>query len=375
MKSSVELRAAQKFGPGYFIHEQMDERSWTQEDVAQVLGVTVKHVNKILQDKQPLTLEMARILGEVFNTSPQYWVNLDTGFRLWREKERSPKERDADIKALIYERMPVRDMLKKGWLKPWKNAAELSKQVLRFWGIDSLDFDWMDNDVLQPYFARRSATYNQFNASYAFTWYRRAVQVAGSFRVPTFREKALDECMERMHELTNVNDGVKKFIDSLNKAGVIFFVLPHLQNTYLDGAAFKVKNTPVVVYTGRYRRIDNFWFTVAHEIGHVLKHLNPDTPFILDDLKNGDSTLSKEQENEANEYAAQKLKHAEILEMLSPPGRYLTHQKVMECAAKLRIHPAIVVGKLAHDDPAYYKRLHLHNETVLDQIPARYLVK
>jgi HTH-type transcriptional regulator/antitoxin HigA len=50
----------------------------------------------------------------------------------------------------------------------------------------------------------------------------------------------------------------------LNNAGVVFFVLPHLQKTYLDGAAFFVDHTPVIVYTGRYKRIDIFWFTVAH---------------------------------------------------------------------------------------------------------------
>ena len=41
-----------------------------------------------------------------------------------------------------------------------------------------------------------------------------------------------------------------------------------------DGACFFQEDNPVIVYTGRYDRVDNFWFTLAHEIAHVLLHLD-----------------------------------------------------------------------------------------------------
>ena len=104
---------------------------------------------------------------------------------------------------------------------------------------------------------------------------------------------------------------------------------------------------PVIVYTGRYHRIDNLWFTVAHEIAHILKHLNDKTPFILDDLKNG--TIDK-LEREANEIASNHLKYSEINSFLEPYIGYLTTASVEECAEKYKIHPAIIVGKLAHEE-------------------------
>jgi len=92
MVQTSKLNAARKFGPGYFIREQMELRDWTQSYLSEVMGITVKHLNIILQDKQPITLDMARILGEVFNTSAQYWINIDTGYRLWSLQEKSKTE-------------------------------------------------------------------------------------------------------------------------------------------------------------------------------------------------------------------------------------------------------------------------------------------
>jgi HTH-type transcriptional regulator/antitoxin HigA len=58
----------------------------------------------------------------------------------------------------------------------------------------------------------------------------------------------------------------------LKKTGVIFLIIPNLEKTYTDGSACWVNKNPVIALTGRYKRNDNFWFTLAHEIGHDLLH-------------------------------------------------------------------------------------------------------
>jgi len=365
-----EIRAIRKFGPGYFIREQMELRDWTQEDLAEVMGITVKHLNRILQDKQPLTLEMARVLSEVFKNSPQYWVNLDTGYRLWLEQDKSQSEVDAEIKSVIYERMPIKDMVKKGWLKQSATASKLKSQVLDFWGWEKFDFNQLDTQYL-PYLTRKSEAYAQFNTSYAITWYRKALLEAEKFDYPAYDRRKLEALYEDMHAFTVEPKGINKFISRLADAGVIFFVLPHLQKTYLDGAAFYSGNNPVVVYTGRYKRIDNFWFTIAHEIAHILLHINKQTPFVLDNLrdKNVDAL-----EKEANELAAEKLKHTEILKYLEPYLGYLYSSKVEKCAELYQVHPAIIIGKLAHDKKISYGNQSLYNEDVLQHIAKKYQI-
>ena len=168
MATTTKLRPAKKFGPGYFIREQMEYRNWIQEDLAEVMGVTPKHINKILLDKQPITLDMAKVLAEVFETSPQYWLNLDANYRLWLQTEKSEKEVQADLKTKIYERMPIRDMIHKKWLPDFANLKELYASVLTFWGVDELDFEAWDKRTL-PILARKSESFNQYNAAYTYT--------------------------------------------------------------------------------------------------------------------------------------------------------------------------------------------------------------
>jgi len=370
MVDTTQIRAAKKFGPGYFIREEMELREWTQEDLADVIGITPKHLNAILREKQPLTIEIARLLGEVFNTSAQYWINIDTAYRLWREQEKTEKEVAADIRGMIFERMPINDMIKKGWLLHYEGLDELKEQVMKFWGMKSLDFSHHDASLL-PCLTRKSEAYNQYNASYALTWYRKACLVAETKRLRPYDPHKLKALYEDLHSFTVLDGGTNKFLIELNETGVIFFVLPHLSKTYLDGAAFFSGSNPVIVYTGRYKRIDNFWFTVAHEIAHIIKHIDEKTPFILDNFSNKERSRI---EDEANELAGRMLKHHQITAFLEPYRTYLSTLKIEECALKLKIHPSIIIGKLAHDRKVSYKNQKLYNENVLELIGKGYKV-
>ena len=83
MISTAQSRPAKKFGPGYFIREQLEQREWNQEDFAEITGFSQKHISEVLNNKKSISIDMARILAEVFDTSAQYWLNLDNAYQLW----------------------------------------------------------------------------------------------------------------------------------------------------------------------------------------------------------------------------------------------------------------------------------------------------
>lgn len=371
MATAQKLRPAIKFGPGYFIKEQMEYRSWTQEELAEVMGMTIKHINKILNDKQPLTLDTAKVLAEVFDTSPQYWLNLDANYRLWLDSVPSEKEKQAELKANMYERMPIRDMIAKNWIPTFSDVYELYDNILDFWGTKKLDFEAWDKQIT-PLLAKKSENFNQYKASYTYTWYHKAMMVARGYSVPQFNKKELEKLYDELHHFTIQENGINLFLEQLNQTGVIFFVLPHLQKTYLDGAAFYYKNNPVIVYTARYKRIDNFWFTMAHEIAHVLRHLDENNTFFLDNFSDKEVN---ELEVEANQLAADKLKHQEIVTFLKTKLNYLSTTDIENCAKQLDIHPALIIGKLAFDKTISFANQRLYNEEVLGLIDTTYLVK
>jgi HTH-type transcriptional regulator / antitoxin HigA len=362
------LRAAKKLGPGYFIREQMEIRGWIQEELADILGISTKHLSSILQDKQALSIENAKKLSITFNTSPHYWLNLDNDYRLWLEHEKEELIDIVEAKAVIYSRMPVRDMMKKGWLTPTRDTKVLIQDVKDFWGITELDFQFLEESVMP--LCKKSEAFNQFNAAYAATWFQMAKKVSIDYEVPIYNRQSLEALYRVISDYTILENGIPEFLNDLNSTGVKFFVLPHLEKTYLDGAAFLHEDTPVIVYTARYKRVDNFWFTVAHEIAHVLKHLDDKIPFVLDNFRE-ESTDRKELE--ANTLASKHLKHPEILEFLQLYFDYLTVSKIVECAETVNVHPAIIIGALAFNKTISFRNINLFNENVLELIPNDFL--
>ncbi|MDZ4703546.1 MAG: type II toxin-antitoxin system RelE/ParE family toxin [Saprospiraceae bacterium] len=369
MMSTAQSRPAKKFGSGYFIREQIELRDWNQEDFAEVTGFSQKHISEVLNNKKSVSIDMARILAEVFDTSAQYWLNLDNAYQLWLHDTPTKKEEIAETKAQIYARMPVRDMIKKGWLLPPLDVTDLRNQTLKFWDKTELDFRDIDENLL-PFLTQKSDGYNKFNASYAITWYRKAQMEAVQIQVGNYQRQKLEELYERIAVYTISENGIPDFLDELGRVGVKFLLLPHLEKTNLDGAAFFSNGNPTVVYTGRYKRIDHFWFTLAHELAHILLHLNEKIPFILDNLHDGENSAIEEEET--NAMASKMLKHPEILETLKDELHYLNTNRVEECAATYGIHPSIVIGKLAHEGKMHFRNIHLYNGNVLELIPEQY---
>lgn len=365
-----KVKPYKNIGPGAHIQELMEIRNWTQQDLADVLGVSTKHVNKLLNDEQPITLNMAKLLGEAFELSPQFWVNLDTNYRL-RQEDETEEEKDVDIRSKIYQYMPINEMCRKEWFQKPKTTDELEDKVCEFWGTNSLNFDMMAKVPELNY--RKSDAYENFNPYSANCWYQMAKNAASELTVPIYKKSALAQVAKELHSYTRKENGVAQAIKKVNEAGVKFLVLSHLQKTYIDGASFIHNNSPVIVYTARYKRNDNFWFTLAHEIAHVLKHLKKEGDHFLDDFSKSEQE-ENDKEQEANALASEYLKHNEILDFFDSLA-YITQEQVEECAETFDVHTAIIMGALAHHKQISYKYLHLFTEDVRKQIPMDFYVE
>lgn len=366
-----KVKPYKNIGPGAHIQELMEIRDWTQQDLADVLGVSTKHVNKLLNDEQPITLNMAKLLGEAFELSPQFWINLDTNYRL-RQEDETEEEKDVDIRSKIYQYMPINEMCRKEWFEKPKTTDELEVIVCEFWGTESLNFEMMAEVPELNY--RKSDAYENFNPYAANCWYQMAKNAASDQTVPKYKKSALAQVAKELHSYTRKENGVAEAIKKVNEAGVKFLVLSHLQKTYIDGASFIYNSSPVIVYTARYKRNDNFWFTLAHEMAHVLKHLKNEGDHFLDDFSTSKEVIN-DKEKEANELASNYLKHHEILDFFDNNLTYITQEQVEECAETFDVHTAIIMGALAHHKQISYKYLHLFTEDVRKQIPINFYVE
>ena len=352
--------------PGEIIKRDLETLNWTQDDLAKIIGMSTKAVNEIITTKTPINIESARLLSKAFGQSPQFWLNLETNYRL-RLKTDEKKEKEAAIKALIYKYMPVREMIKKNWLPDYKNLDELIKAVKKFWQIDEIDFSFLDQEALPDF--RKSRAYLQYNKYYALCWYQKAKTSAKNIQVAAYCKSDLEELANRLHRYTVMEKGIDTFLEQLNQAGVKFLVLNHLQKTYIDGASFYDQNNPVIVYTGRYNRSDNFWFTMAHEIAHILFRLQKGDYFI-DDLE----SLENLSEKESNFFAEKILKVNEILDFFEGKYRYIPESLVKECRDQFDIAAGIIVSVLQYYKKLSRKSLNRYKELISDQIPLQYKI-
>ncbi len=370
MANIKDLKPHKLIGPGYHIQEQMELRGWGQAELAEVLGVSVKTISLLLRNKQSITFDIAVRLHEAFNLSVQYWLNLETNYRL-RIEQKKQKKSAIGIRSKIYEFMPVSEMMKKGWLEKTSDASHLEKQVLRFWKLDTLDFSFMQKNELKVA-CRKSEAYTQFNSYALQCWFQMAKNCAEKITAPAYNKEKLNELYDKINEYTVKPEGVELFLKKLNACGVKFFTLSHLQKTYLDGAAFYDKGNPVVVYTARYKRDDNFWFTLAHEVAHVLLHLKKTNDYYLDNLAELDES---KREQDANSLAQEHLRHNEILDYFTDKMQYVSTADVKNCAVRFHISPSVVVGALAHEKKISYALIHQFSGNPLEAIPEKYLVE
>lgn len=352
-------------GPGEFIKEELETRNWKQEDLAKILGISLKSISKLIMNKQAITIETARLLSKAFGQSPQYWMNLDTNYRLRLQNE-DLKEKDVEIKANIYKYMPIKEMMEKGWIKNCRTGDELVKEIKHLWNIHILNFSFLDQTPLPNF--RKSEAFTQYNKYYALTWFRMAQKCAKIYEAAKYNKKGLEKLAFDLHRYTVTEKGIELFLKELNKIGVKFFILSHLQKTYIDGASFYDEDKMVIAYTKRYDRIDNFWFTVAHEIAHILLHIKKKDQFFIDNL----NELFTDIEKEADNFAAKMLRVNEILEYFEPFKKYISKIRVEECALKLQANPAIVVGALQHHGMLSRKNLNRFKVSISRFIPEEY---
>ena len=95
--------------------------------------------------------------------------------------------------------------------------------------------------------------------------------------------QALDEGFLRwLTGLSCLAEGPRLACEALEEKGLAVIIEPRLDQTQLDGAALlRADGRPVIGLTLRHNRLDNFWFTLFHEIGHVLRHLTPENPALF----------------------------------------------------------------------------------------------
>ena len=165
--------------------------------------------------------------------------------------------------------------------------------------------------------------------------------------------------MRELAKLSTFDEGPKLAREYLARHGITLVIEKHFKRTFLDGAAMLDNDRPIVALTLRHDRFDNFWFALLHELAHVAKHLTAEAPVFIDDL---DRSNPQKVEAEADAMAAEAL-IPEKSWRTAKVRTTLLSEDAIAFADEIGVHPAIVAGRLRHEEKNFRLLSHLIGKT------------
>jgi HTH-type transcriptional regulator / antitoxin HigA len=335
---------AQVFPPGEYLKDELEARDMSQKELAEIMGRPLQAVNAILAGKKAITPDTALALAAALGTSAELWMNLESTYRLGlaaqKDKEEGQKVREVSRRAWLHGVAPVAEMKRRRWIKPCDSVAALETQLEAFFGQK------LDKEPELPIAFKKADTYAVTNPNQR-AWGFRARWLAQRVGAAKFDLAAFQQGLKELHTYLTHEADIRRIPRLLADVGVRFVVVEHLPKSRTDGATMWLDGGPVVAVSMRYDRIDNFWFTLCHELAHVL---HGDAVSFDDDLAGPSLVVTDEKpaaERRADEWAANFLvPSAEIEKFILRTVPLYTKDAIMRFANRIRIHPGIIVGQL-----------------------------
>jgi HTH-type transcriptional regulator/antitoxin HigA len=326
--------------PGVFIKLELEARGWSQRDLAFILGQAEQQLNPLLAGKRAITPDMARLLGDAFDASPHFFLNLQGQYDLKNAKEPDPAVR---TRAGLQASYPVRDMIRRGWVHDGE-ASLLQLQIDRFFEVAN------DQGLSKVAFAAKKTHYGE-TPPHQLAWVFRVRQLARQMQVPAFTPEKLRSALSKLRALMVDPEAIRNVPAILAGCGVRLVIVEVLPNAKIDGVCTWLdENSPVIGVSTLYDRLDNFWFVLRHEIEHVLQGDGKADFGIVDHLvgegASDDESMTQEERvanAAATEFCVPRQKMDSFYARKNP---YFSERDVIGFASLMNVHPAIVVGQL-----------------------------
>jgi len=332
--------------PGDTIADFLEERDWTQVQLAERLGYTTKHISLLINGKAPINEETALKLERVLGSTTAFWLNREAQYRagLVRiEEENRLKEWTPWL-----DQLPVKELMNQGVIPKCrlidKNKPGLVKKLLQFFGVASPE-DWQNYYAGMEVAFRRTRE-EQSDVGAISTWLRLGEIKAEQLECPKYSKPKFEKAVREIRTLTVLPP--EEFEPQMQnlcwKAGVVLVLVPSIKKAHVSGVARWLNPHKALIQLSLYGKTnDRFWFNFFHEAAHILLHDKEN--IFLDEWNSGES-LKSEQERQADKWSR---------EFLLPPEYEgeLTELKsetdVIDFAERIGINPGIVVGRLQHD--------------------------
>lgn len=356
MSNYIEYKDKIAFHPGYYIKELVENSELTQEDFAKRLDTTPKNLSLLIRGEQSLSIDIAMKLARLVGTTIDYWLNLQNAYNTLIAEFKSDEE-------LMKER-EIFDNLDYSYFRDNFNLPNLPRKkddqifcVRNFLNVATLTS--LAKRDMAVNFRKSNTNLTVASTIKANAMVQIAANIALKANAPKFNKKTFECAVEYALSLTkNHRDFYSLIKERFYDAGVVLVILPNIPGSKTNGATKKIGDNILLMVNDRRLYSDVFWFTLFHEIGHIM---------------NGDYGISFESEEGeiediANKYAA---------DTLIPPVQYCAFLRagifnamtIRKFAESINRDPGIVLGRLQNDKKVQY------DDWSLNSLKHKYKVK
>ena len=339
--------------PGETIADVLEERGLTQVELAARTGVTPAYVSNVISGKKDISASFAMSLEYALGVPKSFWLNLQANYDaeiLEYNEEHTVTEEEKEVRGRL---------LASKVIKYLRDARKIPDKQTIVENIISMRTVFQVSNLcnlkdLVPSGAFRLSSNTAIDPYVLGAWLRICQICAKNEHENLFDVTKTDELINELKSIMINHDCdlQSELSNTMMKYGIDFTVLRNFRGAPVHGyISQKSENRYQMALTIRGAYADIFWFSIFHELGHIVNGDVSKSQRFID-------VLEKEQTNreiEADKFA---------LNALINPSDYkrfvdlrdFTITAIKRFARMQKVMPYIVIGRLQKEGLVPYSR-------------------
>lgn len=333
--------------PGETIKEVLEERQMKQEELAIRTGFSPKHVSEVVNGKKDISPSLAKGLEYVFGIPFSFWMNLQSIYDKEMLEYKEQVEIDSEEVSIIKQLKDVIKYAEKHELIN-KTRNEIF-QIIELRSICNVKNLTYINKLCTSAVAFRKSQTIETNVYVLYVWLRICELIAEKSKIENnYDEEKLRANVDKIKKcmFLEINDAINELTNIFAECGIIFQVVQNFAGAPVQGFIKRKDDKMVLSMTIRGAYADIFWFTLFHEIGHLLNGDIGDSNFI--DFTNSNADI----EENADKFARKTLINEDDFNAFINKDN-ITECDIIEFAIKQNVEPFIVVGRIQKERNNY----------------------
>ncbi len=339
--------------PGETIKDALAYKNLSLEAFCIAIGMALPSVERLIKGDLAIDVSIADRLADTLGSNRQFWISRETFYRARLEARPVTPSITFDMFA---RQLPLKHMRSFGWFDSFPGLSDRDAALAFF---EDAPGAWQSSGSQVMDAVRfRTSFAHESNPAAVTAWLRQGVRRAREIECAPWDAKALEAAVPAIRALVRQKDPMVFFptlVDICRACGVAIVFVRTPKGCHASGAThFAGENKAIVQLSFRYRSDDHFWFTVFHELGHLILH--PANKLFVE----GKDYETTEEEDEANRYSARILIPKVFDTELQAVGK--DFKAVMRLARRIGISPGILVGQMQNRGLLRHEQLNFLKE-------------